>query len=80
MYGVVASIAWHLSRHTAPGPFFLPRERIAELLGAEHAMTVTRIVNLLERDGIVRCVDAEFSYAKKKAKEYMFIGEPPEPA
>ncbi|QDV39310.1 phage NrS-1 polymerase family protein [Tautonia plasticadhaerens] len=80
MYRIVASIAWHLSRHTDPEPFYLPRKRITALLGAKSEMTVSRIVSLLVKDGIIRCVNEEFSYTKRKAKEYMFTGEPPEPA
>lgn len=41
-------------------------------------MGVFRIVTMLERDSIVRCVKATYSYKDGDAKEYMFIGDAPE--
>jgi hypothetical protein len=81
MYETVASIAYHLSRHTAPGPFFLPLKRLAPLLkvkypktASEYPMTVSRIISLLEKNGVIKCVDNNYSYVKRKAKEYRFVG------
>jgi hypothetical protein len=75
MYGAVASIAWHLAELTGEKPFWLPRERLASLLNT-NAMTVSRVVSLLERHQVVRCVDAGYSYTEGKAKEYVFAGPP----
>lgn len=75
MYEMVASIAWHLSKYTGSAPFWLPRERLASLL-MTNAMTITRIVKLLVANGVVKCENAEYSYTKKKAKEYVFVGRP----
>jgi hypothetical protein len=74
MYKAVASIAWHLSEFTG-GPFWLPRERLASLLRTT-AMTVSRVVGLLERYGVLRCVEGSYSYTQGKAKEYVFSGPP----
>ncbi|MEW4570100.1 hypothetical protein AB1L88_19720 [Tautonia sp. JC769] len=74
-YQMVASIAYHLSRHTAGEPFWLPRERLAALLGFKHGMDISRVVSLLEKNGVIECVDASYSYRDGKAKEYVFIGD-----
>jgi hypothetical protein len=75
MYKAVASIAWHLSQFTNGSPIWLPRERLASLLKT-NAMTVSRVVSLLERNGILRCVDGNYSYTQGKAKEYVFVDSP----
>jgi hypothetical protein len=75
MYKAVASIAWHLAVFTGGKPFWLPRERLSSLLKT-NAMNVSRVVSLLERYGVIQCVDASYSYTKGKAKEYVFKGPP----
>jgi putative DNA primase/helicase len=72
MYKAVASIAWHLSQFTNGKPIWLPRERLANLLNT-NAMTISRVVSLLERNGVLQCVDANYSYTQAKAKEYVFL-------
>jgi hypothetical protein len=74
-YAHVASMAYHLSRHTDPDRFFLPRVRLAELLGVT-AQTISNIVNLMTKNGLIKCVDSEYSYRDGKAKEYRFVGPP----
>jgi len=74
-YQTVASIAWHLARQAGGKPFWLPRVRIAAVLGVS-ANTVSDIVTLLEKNGVVKCVDPNYSYLGKKAKEYVFTGPP----
>jgi hypothetical protein len=75
MYKAVASIAWHLSQFTNVRPIWLPRERLALLLKT-NAMTASRVVSLLERNGVLRCVDGNYSYTQGKAKEYVFADSP----
>jgi hypothetical protein len=77
-YAAVASIAWHLSQYAGQKPFWLPRERLAELLGIS-ASQVSKIVKLLVAEGVVRCVSDAYSYTEHKAKEYAFTGPPPPP-
>jgi putative DNA primase/helicase len=77
LYATTASIAFHLSRHTNPEPFLLPVERLAALLEVKYAMTISRIINLLEKDGVIKCVDDNYNYVKGKAKEYIFTGGQP---
>ena len=79
-HGRIASIAWHLSHHTAPGPFFLPVLRLRDLLGLKNAMTVSRVNELLEKDGIIKCINEDYSYRGKdrKAKEFRFTGPQPD--
>jgi hypothetical protein len=76
-YRFVASLAWYLAQSTYPGPFWLPRKQIAELLRSD-ASTVTRIVNLLIKKGVILCVNEDYSFRGKesKAKEYVFSAEP----
>lgn len=69
-YATLASVAYHLSIHTDPKPFWLPRERLGEILNVD-STTVTRIVKLLERNAIIRCVNSDFSYVAHRAKEYL---------
>jgi len=71
MYGMVASIAWHLSQHTGGEPFWLPRERLATLLRVS-MMTITRVIQLLESHGVLKCVNENWSYSERRAKEYQF--------
>jgi putative DNA primase/helicase len=77
-YKKLASIAYHLSCLTAPRPFWLTRERVAPLLGCKHPMEVTRIINLLEDKGVIKCVDHSYRFAgpAPKAKEYIFTERP----
>jgi putative DNA primase/helicase len=75
LFDRVGSIAWHLAGLTYPDPFWLPRERLAPLLNVS-AMTVSNIISLLVKEGVLACVDADYSYAAAKAKEYAFVGKP----
>jgi hypothetical protein len=59
MYAAVASIAWHLAGHTG-GRFWLPRKRLAALLKTR-PNTICDVVTLLVRDGLLRCVDPDYS-------------------
>jgi hypothetical protein len=76
-YLFVASLAWYLAQSNYPKPFWLPRKQIAELLKSD-ASTVTRIVNLLIKKGVILCVNEDYSFRGKesKAKEYVFLAEP----
>jgi hypothetical protein len=75
-YAFVASLAWHLADFRGTKPFWLPLRPIASLLKT-NVMSVSRVIDLLEKDRIIRCVKEDYSYTKKKAKEYIFIGPPP---
>ncbi len=75
-YAKLAAVAYHLSRHTKEKPFWLPRERLAETLNVS-AKTVSRIINLLEKKSIIRCVNSDYSYTARRAKEYLFTAEIP---
>jgi hypothetical protein len=68
-YALVASIAFHLAQRTDPNPFLLPCKRLAFLLGTS-AMTVSNIISLLKQNKVVVCVDENYEFTKKKAKEY----------
>lgn len=72
----IAGLAWHLSKQKGNKPFQLTRELLAELYGVS-PMSISRRVGYLAKNGIVLCVDADYSYTKKKAKDYKFVG--PEP-
>jgi hypothetical protein len=73
LYQAVASTAWHLSTLTGGKPFWLPREPLALLLNA-NAMAMSRVVTLLVRYGVLKCVEEQYSYREGKAKEYEFTG------
>jgi hypothetical protein len=72
-YGLVASIAFHLADQAGKEPFWLPRERLAGLLSCS-PMTVSRIITLLEKNKVIECVRAEYSFTEGRAKEYRFVG------
>lgn len=76
-YQKLASIAWHLSYVNKNKHFCLPRERLAQILGLKYAVYITRIIEILEMEGIITCVDPTFRFGNKKgkAKGYLFIGE-----
>lgn len=76
LYSSIAGLAWHLSRLTAGKTFFLPRERLGELYGFS-AMTISRVVTLLEKKNIIKRSDKEYSYVKGEAQEYTFTGPDP---
>jgi hypothetical protein len=43
-----------------------------------HERTVYRIIELLERAGVVECVNESYSFTqRKRSKEYVFVGAPP---
>lgn len=71
LYNVVASIAQNLSVMADGGVIFLPRERVGDLLGKTH-MAIVHAVALLVKNGVLREVCAEWSYAKGKCKTYTF--------
>jgi hypothetical protein len=78
IYGKMASIAWHLSRLRGQKPFWLPRPHLASLLNT-NPMKISRLVELLQKGGVIRCVNSDYSYrkgagGKGKAKEYIFTG------
>jgi hypothetical protein len=76
-YTRVASLAFHLSLLMAPRPFWLPVENIAAWLEIS-AMTVSRILVLLKKNGIIKCVNPNYSYKGKKCKEYVFTAGAPD--
>lgn len=78
-YGAVASLAYHLSTLTKEQHFCLPRQRIGKWLNRS-AMMVSRIVNLLVLDKVIEEVDGTYSYQKKQAKIYRFVGITEEPS
>jgi hypothetical protein len=71
-YKFIASLAYHLTQITGKKPFWLPRERIAALLKTS-PMTVSRTVQLLEQNRVIRCVNDAYSYKNHKAKEYVLV-------
>ena len=73
LYVTIASLSWQLSRLTGGKPFWLPRKRLGELYEVA-AMTITRVVMLLEKNGIIKCVNASYKFTERKAKEYTFVG------
>lgn len=73
-YVFVASFAWHLADLCKPKPIMLPLERIAALLNTS-AKTVSNVIHSLKQDGIIRCVDEDYSFTKHRAKEYLFTGQ-----
>jgi hypothetical protein len=75
LYTTVASVAYHLSLHLHPNPLFLPRERLAELLGTS-AITISRVVSLLVSKKVLNEEDATWSYQKHKCKTYTFVPFP----
>ena len=74
---LLATVAWYLSEFTEDGLFWLPREELGELLEVA-PKTITNIVNLLEKRGIVSCEDDNFSYKQKLCKLYSFSCARPE--
>ncbi len=75
LYNRVGSVAWHLAGLTYPRPFWLPRERLAPLLGVS-AQTACNVIGLLVKNGVLACVDPDYSFTQGKAKEYAFTGTP----
>jgi hypothetical protein len=75
-YALVGSVAYHLAEFRKPRPFWLPVKQIASLLNT-HIRTVYRIINRLEADGVIRCVNPEYSYVDSVAREYVYTGPPP---
>ncbi len=78
-YGFVASMAWHLANYQYPEPFWLPRERLAEVLGTDTS-TASRIVSRLVEKGVIVCVREDYSWlgGEARAKEYRFVATPVE--
>lgn len=80
VYARVASIAWHLSRLRGEKPFWLPLPRLADLLKTNR-MNLSRVVTLLGKYGVIRCVDAAYRFTpdkdgKTKARQFVFTGPP----
>lgn len=75
-HGHIASMAWHLSRHTNPEPFFLPVKRLKVLLDAKHLMVISNAIDLLKKANVIKCVNDNYCFRGKnrRAKEYRFIG------
>jgi hypothetical protein len=73
-YGLVASIANYLAEFKKDAPFFLPVQRLGDLLGVS-AMTISNVICLLEKDRVVECVK-QSNYAQQRAKEYRLAGGP----
>jgi hypothetical protein len=73
-YALVASTAYHLADCTKPKPFYLPCERLAALLETS-AMTVSNIIQLLKKNGVIKCVKEDYKYSAGVAKEYVFTGK-----
>ncbi len=74
-YDRVVSIAYHLASATSPAPFFLPVPRLAKLLG-KSSTTAAKILNVIQSDGVIRCVKADYSFKEGKAREFEFVGPP----
>jgi hypothetical protein len=76
-YGLVASLAWYLGQYQHPETFWLPRERVAELLDTDPS-TVSRIVSLLVKKGVIACVREDYNWLGNdtRAKEYLFVATP----
>src|SRR5262249_42595664 len=64
-YALLASTAWHLAQHTHPAPFWLPCKRLGALLGCT-PMTVSRVIDLLEKNNIIKCVNETYSFANNQ--------------
>jgi hypothetical protein len=75
LYERLASVAYYLSLHKHPEPFFLPRKALGRALECA-PVTVGRIVNLLVKEGVLREIDERWSYAEGKAKTYEFVPLP----
>jgi hypothetical protein len=71
LYDRLGSVAYHLSRLVEGQPFVFPQKQLAELLGTSQ-ITVSRVLQLLVKFGVLAVEDGEWSYAKKKAKTYRF--------
>jgi DNA-binding MarR family transcriptional regulator len=71
-HALVASFAYHLANYTRPEPFMLPVKRLASLLGVS-AQTVSRIIDLLEKNEVIKCVKEDYSFTERRAKEYVFV-------
>ena len=52
------------------GPVLPAREGLADIVGCK-PMTISRIIALLEQNGVVRCVQPKYCSFTKKAKEYV---------
>jgi hypothetical protein len=78
-YALVGSIAWHLAGFRRPKPFWFPTDRLAGLL-AVNVRTIYRIILLLEKNGVIRCVNSDYSFTKGKSREYAYIGPQPDAA
>lgn len=76
VYAQVGSVAYHLGLATAPDPFWLPQPQLATLIGT-YPRKVSRAITLLEKKGVIKCVDENYSFREKRAKSYMFIGDQP---
>jgi hypothetical protein len=73
-YGVVFSIAWYLAElacgRSQMLPFLLPRQQLADVMGFAHNRTITRIVQWLERNGLIeeeakRCGQCDLAKDKR---------------
>jgi hypothetical protein len=75
-YQMVASIAYHLSNIQGEHPFWLPGDRIAEIMGT-NKMNVSRIIQNLQSRGVIKCVNQDWEWRqgrKRKCKEYVYTG------
>ncbi len=73
-YARIASIAYHLGKLRHPEPFWLPLSRLSHVVGFSE-MTISRILSLLARNGVIECVDPTYSFKDRKAKAYAFVGD-----
>jgi hypothetical protein len=68
---LLVSLAFYLQSLHPGQPIYLPRRRVAALLGLEHQQ-VSRLVRTMETLDLLRLVDGDSSFTKGKAKTYFF--------
>jgi putative DNA primase/helicase len=75
-YALVGSVAYHFGEFRKPKPFWFPVKELASLLKATER-TVYRVIELLEQRKVIRCVNADYSFTKHRAKEFIYLGPGP---
>ena len=76
-YGFVGSMAWHLACRNPTESFFLPTPRLAKLLGCR-GTTISNILKWLKANGVIECVDENYSWGRGKGKCKLYCIAQPE--
>lgn len=73
IYALVGSAAYYLADLRKPEPFWFDAQRIAELTDRDDSI-IYKIIQDLERRGVVRCVDRHYDPVKGECRKHVYTG------